>query len=184
MGKQHKNGQDRGSETTIVVSQREIEQLTSRLAREIENDYQGKDLVILGVLKGAFVFMADLIRKISLPLTCDFIRVSSYGPKGTQDQLRLEFDMTQPVKGRNVLLLEDVVDTGQTLRFIEQHLKSHGAKSIRFVALVQKRRSADKVPVDYLGKIIPDDYVVGYGMDLDGHHRNLPWIQAVTLTKL
>ena len=167
----------------VVLSQTDIDEIITGLAQKIGQDYQGQDLVVMGVLKGAILFMADLIRKISLPLTCDFIRVSSYQSDGSQGNLRLEFDHTQPVRGKHILILEDVVDTGKTLAFIQKHLEGKGAKSIKFCALVQKKRSVPIVAVDYLGKVIPDDYVVGYGMDLDGLHRNLPWIEAVDLTK-
>jgi hypoxanthine phosphoribosyltransferase len=183
MVKQHKNGQGIAPNGTMLVSEPEILTLLDRLAQEIEHDYRGRDLVVLGVLKGSFVFMADLVRRIRLPLACDFIRVSSYLPNGTAGDLRLDFDVTQPVRDKDILVLEDVVDTGKTLGFIRHHLESQGAKSICLAALVQKQHSLGQVRVDYLGKTIPDDYVVGYGMDLDGRYRNLAWIQSISLTK-
>jgi hypoxanthine phosphoribosyltransferase len=183
MGKQHKNGQEKGPPGVVILSAEEIQQLVRELAEKIQQDYTGKEPVLLAVLKGAFIFMADLSRHLSLPLTCDFIRVSSYRPDGTAGTLRLDFDVTQPVKDKDVLVLEDVVDSGKTLSFIRTHLLAQGAKTVRFGALVQKQRSQGEVQVDYVGKIIPNDYVVGYGMDLNGQYRNLPWIQSWSLTK-
>lgn len=183
MRKQHKNGQGISPEGKVILPSEEIKILVKDLAEKIEQGYRGKELILLGVLKGSFIFMADLVRQIRLPLACDFIRVSSYLADGQPGPLRLEFDVTQPVRDKNVLVLEDVVDTGKTLSYIRSHLLSQGARTIRFGALVQKQRSVREVQVDYLGKIIPDDYVVGYGMDLNGLYRNLPWIQTITLTK-
>jgi hypoxanthine phosphoribosyltransferase len=183
MRKQHKNGQAKGPEGRVILSPDQIEILVEQLAKKIEKDYYQKELIVLGVLKGSFIFMADLVRQIKLPLTCDFIRVSSYLPDGRAGPLRLEFDVTQPVRDKEVLVLEDVVDTGKTLGFIRAHLLSQGARTIRIGALVQKQRSVKEIHVDYLGKIIPNDYVVGYGMDLNGVNRNLPWIQTIALTK-
>jgi hypoxanthine phosphoribosyltransferase len=183
MGRQPKNGTATAPEGNILVPAEEIKSLVHRLAKEIEQSYQGRNLILLGVLKGSFIFMSDLVREIRLPLTCDFIRVSSYLSDGSAGTLRLEFDVTQPVKDKDVLVLEDVVDTGRTLGFIHDHLAAQGAKTTRFAALVQKEHSLGGVQVDYVGKVIPNDYVVGYGMDLNGLYRNLPWIQTISLTK-
>jgi len=171
------------SNAKILLTDQEIKKLVCRLAREIERDYRGKELVLMGVLKGAVVFLSDLMRELRIPLTCDFLRVSSYGPDGTPGNLRLDFDATQPIEGKDVLVLEDVVDTGRTLSFIKSHLRGKGAKSVRFCALVRKTHTPANVQVHYLGKEIPNNYVVGYGMDLDGLYRNLPWIEDRTLTK-
>lgn len=151
--------------------------MIQKIAKEIEQDYQGKPLVVLGVLKGSFIFMADLVRAIDLPLKCEFIRVSSYRKDGSQGELRLEMDLIQPVRGEHVLVLEDIVDTGKTLGFIAHHLKGQGAASVKFCALVQKERSLGQVKVDYLGQVISNDYVVGYGMDLAGLYRNFSYIE-------
>jgi len=161
----------------IVISETQIAETVDRLAAQITRDYQGRDLVVISVLKGAALFMADLIRKIRLPLSCDFLRVSSYTNEGRQGELRLEFDLTQPVTGKNLLVLEDVVDSGRTLQFILPHLQSKGPASVKFCTLLKKHGSPTTLPLDYVGFEIPDDYVVGYGMDLDGLHRNLPWIE-------
>lgn len=162
----------------ILLNEDQIKTLVKDLAAQIERDYQGKDLVVLGVLKGAFIFMADLIREIRLPLKCEFIRISSYRQDGTQGHLRLDMDLIQPVRGEHVLVLEDIVDTGKTFDFISHHLKGQGATSVKFCALVQKQKSIAETKIDYLGQVIPDDYVVGYGMDLAGRLRNLPHIET------
>lgn len=183
MGKQHKNAGEELPAGRILLTDKEIQSLLDRMAAEIERDFSGRECVVLGVLKGAFIFMADLVRRIQLPITCDFIRVSSYSPQGTAGPLRLEFDLTQPVVGKDILVLEDVVDTGRTLGFIRDHLLAHGAKRVFFGALVQKKRSLGVVPVDYVGQVIPDDYVIGYGMDQGGRFRNLPWVQTLDRIK-
>lgn len=167
----------------ILLSETEIAAGVARLAEEIDRDYQGKELVVIGVLKGAVLFMADLIRRLHMPLRCDFLRISSYTPEGTSGDLRLEFDLTQPIAGKNVLVLEDVVDTGKTLQFILPHLRGKGAASVKFCTLVKKRGSPSGLSLDYIGFEVPDDYVVGYGMDLDGLYRNLPWIERCRPTK-
>lgn len=150
----------------------------ARLAREIERDYRNRELVVVAVLKGAAVFMADLIRKIELPLRCDFIRVQSYGEDGRPGALRLEFDLTQSIAGKEVLVLEDIVDTGKTLAFLRSHLQSKGAASVRFCTLLKKEGAPPESTVEYVGFTIPNDYVVGYGMDLNGLYRNLPGIET------
>jgi hypoxanthine phosphoribosyltransferase len=167
----------------ILLSENEIAAGVARLAEAINRDYHGKELVIIGVLKGAVLFMADLIRRLQMPLRCDFLRISSYTREGASGDLRLEFDLTQPIAGQHVLVLEDVVDTGKTLQFILPHLLSKGAASVRFCSLLKKRGSPAGLALDYIGFEVPDDYVVGYGMDLDGLYRNLPWIERCRPTK-
>ena len=172
------------STSKILITEQEIAKLVRRLADEIQRDYTRKDLVVVGVLKGAAIFMADLIRQINLPMTCDFLRISSYGEDGTSGTLRLEFDLTQPIRGKHVLVLEDVVDSGKTLHFIRQHMENKGAASVKICSLLCKEHAAGKAMLDYMGTTIPNDYVVGYGMDLAGQYRNLPHIEKHFLTKL
>ncbi len=167
----------------ILLGSEQIQEGVARLAKEIERDYRGRELVVVAVLKGALIFMADLIRRIQIPLRCDFIRVQSYTEDGTPGALRLEFDLTQSVQGQEVLVLEDVVDTGKTLSFLKSHLKSKGAASVKFCALLKKQGAPSFAHVDYVGFSIPDGYVIGYGMDLNGLHRNLPWIEGTDLIK-
>ncbi len=161
-----------------LIPERRLRARVRALGRAIRRDYRGKPLVLVGVLKGAFVFMADLIREIGLPLTCDFLRVSSYG-SGTETcgAVRLEFDATQPVRGRHVVLVEDIVDTGLTASAILETLRSRKPASLRLCALLRKpARARVPVKVDYVGFDVPDRFVVGYGLDRAGLHRNLPYL--------
>ncbi|HKX12683.1 MAG TPA: hypoxanthine phosphoribosyltransferase [bacterium] len=167
----------------IVLDENKISAAVDRLAAQIQRDYSEKPLVVIGILKGAAIFMADLIRRLKLPLRVDFLRVSSYSAEGRAGDLRLEFDLTQSVADCHVLVLEDVVDTGQTLRFVRPHLLGKGALSVKFCSLLRKTTSPRDLPVDYVGFEIGADYVVGYGMDLDGLYRNLPWIERCEATK-
>jgi hypoxanthine phosphoribosyltransferase len=148
------------------------------LGRRIGADYRGRDLHVIGVLHGAFVFMADLVREIGRPMTCDFLRVSSYGA-GTvsSGRLRMSIDFDRPIRGRDVLLVEDIVDTGRTASKVLASLRRKNPASLRLCALLHKpSRSEVPVTLDYLGFTVPDEFVVGYGLDYDARYRNLPYI--------
>lgn len=148
------------------------------LGRRISADYAGRDLHLIGVLHGAFVFMADLVREIGRPMTCDFLRVSSYGA-GTvsSGRLRMSIDFDRPIRGRDVLLVEDIVDTGRTASKVLASLRRKNPASLRLCALLHKpSRSEVPVTLDYLGFTVPDEFVVGYGLDYDARYRNLPYI--------
>jgi hypoxanthine phosphoribosyltransferase len=157
------------------LSERRLQARVRALGRAIRRDYSGRDLVLVGILKGSFIFMADLARAIDLPLTCDFMRVSSYG-SGTVSTgtVKMEFDLSHPVRGKDVLLVEDIVDTGWTLDHVLKELRKKKPASLRLAALLHKPdRMRVQVPIDYLGFRIPDRFVVGYGLDFDGRYRNL-----------
>jgi len=157
------------------ISERRLQARVRALGRAIRADYRGRDLVLVGILKGSFIFMADLARAIDLPLTCDFMRVSSYG-NGTvsSGRIRMEFDLSHPIRGKHVLLVEDIVDTGWTLDHVLGELRRKKPASLRLTALLHKpERTRVEVPIDYLGFTIPDRFVVGYGLDFDGRYRNL-----------
>jgi hypoxanthine phosphoribosyltransferase len=163
------------------ITERRLQARVRALGRAIRSDYAGRDLVLVGILKGSFIFMADLARAIDLPLTCDFMRVSSYG-SGTvsSGRIRMEFDLSHPVKGKDVLLVEDIVDTGWTLNHVLNELRKKKPASLRLAALLHKpERSRVEVPIDYLGFTIPDRFVVGYGLDFDGRYRNLPYVAVL-----
>lgn len=158
-----------------LIAANDIQKRISELGREIAQDYANKEIVVVGVLKGAFVFMADLIRAITLPVRCDFLRVSSYENNASTGNVRIEFDLTQSIEGQHVLLVEDIVDTGRTLRFLIDHLRSKKPASIKICSLAYKEIDPTLKPmIDYLGFIVPNQYVVGYGMDADGIYRSLP----------
>jgi hypoxanthine phosphoribosyltransferase len=148
------------------------------LGRELRRDYRGRDLVLVGVLNGSFVFLADLARAAGLPLDCDFLRVSSYG-SGTSSsgRVRFQFDTARPLRGRHVVVVEDIVDSGFTASRVLAAVRAKRPASLRLCALLHKP-SRTRVPVEiaYLGFTIPDVFVVGYGLDHDGRHRNLPYL--------
>lgn len=163
----------------VLVSRSDIASRVEKIGREITNDYQGKELVVVGVLKGAVMFMSDLVREIDLPLRCDFLRVSSYDNDRSTGIVRMDFDMTQPVTGLHVLLVEDIVDTGRTLRHLLEHLRSKEPASLKVVSLLYKETgTGSRELVDYVGFEIPDRYVIGYGLDSEGLYRALPYVGA------
>ena len=154
----------------------EIKGAVERLAREISRDYQGKNPLFLGVLKGSFMFMADLIRNLDMPLEIDFVALSSYG-RGTESSGRVNVvrGLHTPVKGRDILIIEDIADTGITLSFLLEYLRRKKPASLKVCALFDKA-SRRRVPmsIDYLGLSVPDVFVVGYGLDYDEKFRHLP----------
>lgn len=164
------------SQLKTLISSEQIGHAVSRLAGEIESDYRGRQPLLVGVLKGSFVFMADLIRRLDLTLELDFINVCSYGAgQESSGTVRLVQDLGSPVTGRDVLLIEDIVDTGITISFVLDHLSKGKPASLKLCALTDKP-SRRKVPVaiDYVGLTVPDQFIVGYGMDCDERFRNLP----------
>jgi hypoxanthine phosphoribosyltransferase len=161
----------------VLIPEEQIRTRVAALGEEISRRYAGSELFIVGVLKGAFVFMADLVRSITIPLHCEFLRVSSYANDRSSGEVRIHFDLTQPVTGKHVLLVEDVVDTGRTLRFLLDHLKAKQPASVSACSLLYKEIDPDVRPlIEFVGFTIPNEYVVGYGMDSNGVYRSLPFI--------
>ena len=165
----------------ILISRGEIAKAVDRLASQINKDYQGKQPLLIGVLKGSFVFMADLIRQLDLPLELDFVRLSSYGTaRESSGKVRIVQGVKTPIKGRDVLVVEDIVDTGITTSFLLDYLKKKKPASLKLCALTDKpSRRRVPVPIDYLGFTVPNEFIVGYGLDLDQRFRNLPDIYAL-----
>jgi len=165
----------------ILISHDEIAKAVDRLAREIKRDYQGKKPLLVGVLKGSFVFMADLIRQLDLPLELDFVRLSSYGAaKESSGKVRVVQGLKMPIKGRDVLVIEDIVDTGITISFLLDYLSKKKPASLKLCALTDKpSRHRVSVSIDYLGFTVPDKFIVGYGIDFDERFRYLPDIYAI-----
>lgn len=165
---------ERVSET--LVSRKEIEAAVTRLAKEISEDYKGKDLIVVGILKGAAVFLADLIRKIDCPMIMDFMQVSSYY-NGTvsSGNVKIKKDLDYDISGKDVLIVEDIIDSGVTMQCLKRELFSRNPNSIRIVAAFDKpsRRTVD-FRADYIGIEVPDKFIVGYGLDYAGKYRNLP----------
>ena len=147
----------------------------------IARDYAGKNPLMIGVLKGACAFLSDLIRAVDIPLSIEFMAISSYGSAmRTSGEVRILKDLDVAVEGRHILVVEDIVDTGLTLNYLLANLKSRGAASVKLAALLDKfERREKQVQIDYLGFPIPDKFVVGYGLDYAERYRNLPYIAVV-----
>lgn len=162
----------------VLVSEQQIRDQVSEIAGQISSDYEGVDnLYIVGILKGAFIFLADLARELRIPHSVDFMAVSSYGKKGaTSGEVRLVMDLREPVTDKHVLIVEDIVDTGQTLTYLLKTLKGRRPASLKTCVLVRKDRKSLDVAIDYLGFVIPDVWVVGYGLDYLDRYRTLPFI--------
>jgi hypoxanthine phosphoribosyltransferase len=166
------------SQLKILISRDQIAKTVTRLALEINRDYQGKQPLLISVLKGSFVFMADLIRQLDLPLELDFVKVASYGAaRESSGKVRVVQGVKTPVKGRDVLVIEDIVDTGITISFLLNYLDKKRPASLKLCALTDKpSRRRVTVPIDYLGFSVPNKFIVGYGLDCDEKFRNLPHI--------
>ena len=147
------------------------------LGAEITRDHQNRPLVVVGVLKGSFIFLADLVRAIDLPISVDFIGISSYQGTSSTGVVQITSDLTRPIDGKDVLLVEDIVDTGLSMRYLLDNLATRKPASVKVCALLEKpARAVVKVPIDYRGFEIGDEFVVGYGLDWDGKLRNLPFV--------
>jgi hypoxanthine phosphoribosyltransferase len=166
----------------VLISEDDIQSRVLELAEKISADYDdGSELVMVGVLKGSFIFLADLSRRLSIPRTIEFIAVSSYGNASVSSgAVRLVMDVRGNIEGKHVLIVEDIVDTGHTLKYLIGMLKSHRPASVRTAALVRKAESAEvDVTIDYLGFDIGDEWVVGYGLDFAEQNRTLPYIGVI-----
>ncbi len=165
----------------VMIEAEAVQKRVVELGEQISRDYAGKELAVVGILKGSFIFMADLIRHVTVPLTCDFLRCSSYGDaKESSGHVRLDLDTTQPMGGKHVLIVEDIIDTGLTMNYLLENFRARHPASLKVCALLRKPdRTKVDVPIDYLGFTIPDAFVVGYGLDHAGRHRNLGHIAVV-----
>lgn len=164
-----------------MISEAEIAKRVKELASEIEKDFNNEPIFLIVVLKGSFVFAADLIREIKSDVNVDFISVSSYSDQTeTTGKVKLLKDLDADITNKNVLVVEDIIDSGLTLHFLRDHLQMHKPKSIKICTLLDKpeRRRID-LPVDYVGFVIPDEFIVGYGIDYAQKYRNLPYIATV-----
>lgn len=164
-----------------IVTQEQMRSRIRELGRQISADYAGKDLVLVGVLKGAYAFFADLARAIRIPVRVDFIIVTSYGTQTkTSGKVKLVTELTEKIKNRDVLLVEDIVDSGLTVQYLTKALAKQKPRSIKVCTLLSKpeRRVVD-VPLQYIGFRIPNQYVVGYGLDYQQQYRNLPYLAVL-----
>ena len=163
-----------------LLKREEIEGKIKELAKEIEKDYQNKNLLVIGLLKGSVVFMTDLIKEINLPLEIDFMSVSSYSGTESTGVINVSKDTDIDVKDRDVLIVEDIIDTGLTLSHVRKMLEGRGTKSLKICTLLDKpSRRTVEIKGDYTGFEIPDEFVIGYGLDYDQQYRNLPNIGVV-----
>jgi hypoxanthine phosphoribosyltransferase len=160
----------------VLYTKEEIAKGVARLAQQISTDYQGKCPLLLGILKGSFVFMADLIRLLQIPVEIDFVGLSSYGSaKVTSGKVEVVQGLRFPIQGRDVLVIEDIIDTGLTLRFFMDYLRKKKPSSLKLCALFDKpSRRETPIDIDYIGFTVPDKFLVGYGLDYNERFRNLP----------
>lgn len=161
----------------ILISEEELKQICKDLGKQISKDYEGKKLYLVSVLKGAVVFMADLLREITCDCQIDFLAVSSYSGTKTTGVVKFKKDLDINPEGCDILIVEDILDSGVTLSYLKNVLEGRGARSIKICTLLDKatNRIAD-IEADYVGKVIPDEFVIGYGLDYDEKYRNLPFV--------
>lgn len=161
----------------VLVPTEIIQKRVSTLAHQIELDYKDVPrLMIIGILRGAFIFTADLTRQLSIPHSVDFMALTSYGKATTSGEVRIVMDLREPIENEHVLIVEDIVDRGATLNYLYRLLSDRNPASLRTCVMVRKKREAILAPVDYLGFEIPDVWVVGYGLDYADRYRTLPYI--------
>jgi hypoxanthine phosphoribosyltransferase len=158
-----------------LFTEEQIKTKVEELARKINNDYKGRDFLAVGMLKGAFMFYSDLIRHLNGPLTVDFVISSSYQDDRSSGKVTVFYDIREPITGKDVLLIEDIIDTGTSLNYVRERLLQRSPKSLKICAFLDKRcRREVDVPIDYVGFEIPDEFVIGYGIDYNDQFRNLP----------
>jgi len=164
-----------------MISAEKIRARVTEMGAQIARDYSGGELVLVGVLKGSFVFLADLCRAIELPLSIEFLGLQSYGDETkTSGVVQITADLTKPIEGKDVLVVEDIIDTGLTMEYLLENLRLRLPRSVKIAALLHKpERMIRPVAIDYLGFTIPDAFVVGYGLDYAQKYRNLPFIGVV-----
>jgi hypoxanthine phosphoribosyltransferase len=168
---------DFATHVEVLISQADLAERVRAIGQEITRAHTGKPLVVVGVLKGSFIFLADLVRAIDLPLSVDFIGISSYQGTSSTGVVQITSDLTRPIEGKDVLLVEDIVDTGLSMRYLLDNLATRRPASLEVCALLEKpSRARVTVPIDYRGFVIGDEFVVGYGLDWDGKLRNLPFV--------
>jgi len=175
------HNQDPNTSIPVVFNTSQIEERVRALGEQITSDYHGKKLKVIGILRGSSLFLADIVRAISLPVQVDFIEVSSYGHETVSSGVvKIVKDLTDSISGQDVLIVEDIIDTGLTLNFLVDLFKSRNASSVHIASLLIKgEKQKMKYPIKYFGFNIPDLFVVGYGMDFKGYLRNLPYIGYV-----
>jgi hypoxanthine phosphoribosyltransferase len=171
----------------ILIDEETLQKRVKELGEEISKDYKGQDLIFICILRGGVVFLIDLMRHVTVPNQIEFMAVSSYGSghRESSGDVRITYDLNTRIEGRNVVIVEDIVDSGNTLNAVIQLLSTRGPKSLCICTLLDKQERREvNIPIRYRGFIIPDKFVYGYGLDLDEYFRNLPFIGVVDLEKL
>lgn len=165
----------------VLISEKEVDERIEALGRQISKDYEGKEIHLICVLKGGAFFMCELAKRISIPVSLDFMSVSSYGNGTTSSGIvRIAKDLDESIEGKNVLIVEDIIDSGRTLYYLMDILRKRHPNSLQLCTLLDKPERREKdVKVDYVGFAIPDEFVVGYGLDYAQKYRNLPYIGVV-----
>ena len=171
--------------TRVLIPEEKVDERIAQLGEQISRDYEGKQVHLIGILKGSIFFICELAKRITVPVTMDFMSVSSYGA-GTKSSgvVKLIKDLDESIEGKDILVVEDIIDSGHTLSYLLKNISSRNPASIRLCTLLDKpeRREVD-VEVDYQGFSIPDEFVIGYGLDYDQRYRNLPYIGVLSLTE-
>ncbi len=162
----------------VLVSEEELDKKTTEIANAISRDFAGKELILIGILKGGVVFASDLIKKINIPMEIEFMAVSSYGKESeTSGVVTLKKDVDTPLTGKNVIVVEDIVDSGYTMKYLKKVFLDRKAESVKICTLLSKpSRRKVEIDLDYVGFEVPDEFVVGYGLDFDEKYRNLPFV--------
>lgn len=165
----------------ILIDEKQINADVERLAAQINLDYEGRELLLVGLLKGSFIFLSDLMKKITLPCSVDFMVVSSYGAATVSSgKVNMKKDLSEDIRGKDVLIVEDIIDSGITLNAVMEILKGREPASLKLCSLLSKpSRRVQEVQIDYLGREIPDEFVIGYGLDYNEKYRNLPYIGII-----
>lgn len=162
---------------TPLITEEQIQKRVKELASKISKDYEKKDLVVLGILKGSFMFFSDLIRHIKSPLKIDFIIASSYIKSSSSGDVKIHYFPREEIKGKDILLVDDIIDTGISLQFIKEKILEKSPSSLRICVLLDKKeRRVVEVPVDYVGFLVPNKFIVGYGLDYQEMFRNIPYL--------
>ena len=166
----------------VLISEEQLQTRIKELAKEVSSDYAGKDPIFVGVLKGVVMFFGDFVKQVTIPCEIDFMCISSYSGTESTGKMRVKMDVSADIKGRHVIVLEDIFDTGNSLNFTYNYLLSMEPASLKIVTLLDKpeRRNPDvTLKADYTGFVIPNEFVVGYGMDYNEHYRNLPYVGVI-----
>ncbi len=165
----------------ILISEKDILERVKELGEEITRDYKDKDLIVVGILKGAVVFMAELCKRLDMPINMDFMSVSSYGLSSeSTGEVKIIKDLDASVAGKDILIVEDIIDTGLTLSYLTDNLRKRGANSVKIVTLLDKpNRINAEIKVDYLGFEVPNEFIVGFGLDYAEMYRNLPYVASL-----